>query len=68
MLQKMQRLAKAKVQHLWLLMEPFKWRFGYFFLFVFFLWIKDFHVQFQFETGNRFSISEIPNRVGGFLG
>lgn len=65
MLQKMQRLARAKVQLLWLWMEPFKWRFGYFFLFVFFLWVKDFHVQFQFETGNRFSISEITNRVGG---
>jgi len=64
MLQKMQRLARAKVQLLWLQLEPFKWRICYFLLLVFFLWIKDFHVQFQFETGNRFSISESSNRVG----
>ncbi len=65
MLQKMQRLVRAKVQLLWLWMEPFKWRFGYFFLFVFFLWFKDFQIQFQFETGNRFSITENLNRGGG---
>lgn len=64
MLQKMQRLVRAKVQLLWLWMEPIKWRFGYFFLFLFFLWIKDFHVQFQFDTGNRFSTSDNTNRVG----
>jgi flagellum-specific peptidoglycan hydrolase FlgJ len=63
MLQKMQRLARAKVQLLCLWMEPFKWRVGYFFLFFFFLWIKDFHIQFQLDTGNRFSLSENTSRV-----
>lgn len=64
MLQKMQRLAQAKVQLVWLWMELIKWRFGYFFLFLFFLLVKDFHIQFQFDTGNRISIFEKPSRVG----
>ena len=63
MLQKMQRLAQTKVQLLWLWMEPFKWKIGYFLLFLFFLWIKDFHIQFQFDTGNSVSIFENKKRV-----
>jgi len=64
MLQKMQCLARAKVQFVWLWMEPIKWRLGYFFLFLFFLWVKDFHIQFQFDTGNRISIFENSDRGG----
>lgn len=67
MLQKMQCLARAKVQLVWLWMEPFKWRMGYFFLFLFFLWVKDFHVQFQFDTGNRFSFSESTSGMRDFF-
>ena len=64
MLQKMQRLAQAKVQLVWLWMEPFKWRLGYFLIFIFFLGIKDFHIQLQFDTGNKWSISENSTSVG----
>lgn len=67
MLQKMQRLARAKVQLLWLWMEPFKWRLGYFLIFIFFLGIKDFHIQFQFDTRNNWHLSEKSNRVGDSL-
>ncbi|MFK7775135.1 MAG: glycoside hydrolase family 73 protein [Saprospiraceae bacterium] len=61
----MQRLARAKVQLLWFWMEPFKWRLGYFLMFIFFLGIKDFHIQFQFDTGNKWLTSENSNKVGG---
>lgn len=67
MLQKMQRLAQAKVQLVWLYMEPFKWRLGYFFIFIFFLGVKDFHIQFQFDTGNNLSLFENSTREGGFF-
>lgn len=58
MLQKMQRLLQAKMLLLWLWLEPIKWRLGYFLLLFFFLWIKDFHIQFQLTTGNKFRSSE----------
>ena len=64
MLQKMQRLAWAKVQLVWLWMEPFKWRLGYVLIFIFFLGIKDFHIQLQFDTGNKWLVAENSNRVG----
>ncbi|MFK8009242.1 MAG: glycoside hydrolase family 73 protein [Saprospiraceae bacterium] len=60
----MQRLARAKVQLVWGRLEPIKWRLGYFILLIFFLWAKDFHIQFQFDTGKNWAISKNSNRVG----
>lgn len=66
MLQKMQRLLQARMLLLWVWLEPIKWRLGYFLLLFFFLWIKDFHIQFQLTTGNQFSKSSVTSFLDPF--
>ena len=62
MVKKMQRQLQAYGQAAWLWVQPFKWRLGYFLVFVFFIWYKDFQIQIELNTGSILSISDSMER------
>jgi len=51
MLQNLQRQLLANGRAVWQRVQPFKWRLGYFLVFIFFIWYKDFQIQLELNSG-----------------